>query len=480
MSESKPPLGGKYRLLRPLAKGGMGKIWVGEHVELGTEVAIKRLHVEPERDDPWARFRREAVTLAQLKSRHIVHIYDLGDDADGPYIVMELLDGEDLSTVLAREGGMSPDQALRILEQVVKALSVAHQAGIVHRDIKPSNVFLAREAGEDERVVKVLDFGIAKQIGFDADATTLTGTGHLVGSPGYMSPEQIRGRKVDTRTDVWGVSALFYELLAGRSAFLLEHVGDTLFNICQGSYTPIATLRPELGAMDALFTRGFAPAPEDRFPNVQSLLETARQLTRGALASVRGEAAAVRPSPPSTASGTGRDPELLERSPTMNAFAGETRTQGAPQVDRRLNRLPLALIPLGLGVVATWALIQLWPSRAENPPTKAPESAQKDLPKSPESVLRKASPPHAPEADGVREFGTPPAPQRDAPTATPQAAEVEAPKPRPNARKAAPQKPQKPTVEPPIAAPPEAAAKNLDPFTGLPLGTKPADPSVKP
>jgi len=354
MSDAASLVGGKYRLLRPLAQGGMGKIWVAEHAELGTEVAVKRLALEASEVDLGARFRREAMTLAQLKSRHIVHVYDLGQDDEGPYIVMELLGGEDLSQFLERSGPASEELAFSILEQVAKALVVAHSAGIIHRDIKPSNVFLTREPGEDQPVVKVLDFGIAKQIALGDGTDSLTESGHIIGSPGYMSPEQIRGKTIDERSDVWGLTALYYELLTGETAFDLEHRGDALFQICQGAFIPIDRRKPELAFMAPLFRRGFAPNLEDRFQSVQAFLTAARGLLRHepsmSRVSSAGLMASARPSRAERSSGA--------ETKTMDVFSGET---GDLELrPRKARRAWVAAILVTLGTLVGLLAIRGW------------------------------------------------------------------------------------------------------------------------
>lgn len=263
-------IAGKYRIVRPLAQGGMGAIFVGEHVELGTRVAIKRLSGDRGRSDLVARFRREAIAAATLKSQHIVHVFDFGEDEVGPYIIMELLEGEDLAGLLEREGRLSPEAALRIFEQVAAALSFAHKAGIIHRDIKPRNIFLARDPTASEPVVKVLDFGIAKQVTPLLDATSLTASHAILGSPGYMSPEQVRGQPMDQTTDVWALAVVLYELLVGRSPFLTEHVGDTLARICSGVFAPLAVSRPDLGpAWEQVFRSGLSVSVDERYQTIE-------------------------------------------------------------------------------------------------------------------------------------------------------------------------------------------------------------------
>src|SRR5262245_31536554 len=177
------------RLVRLLGKGGMGSVWVAEHLTLKTLVAVKFM-AENFAQSPGAvaRFEREAVAAAQIKSPHVVQVFDHGVDESGvPYIVMELMEGEDLAHRLAAVGHLSPMQTAQIVGQVCKALSKAHAAQIVHRDIKADNIFLVQS--DDDVFVKVLDFGIAKRHD-DAPSSHLTSTGAVVGTPHTMSPEQ--------------------------------------------------------------------------------------------------------------------------------------------------------------------------------------------------------------------------------------------------------------------------------------------------
>jgi hypothetical protein len=265
-------VGGKYRLERPLAKGGMGAVWVARHTELDSPVAVKLMAYElvgtPVAE---ARFKREAKAAAQLRSPHVVQIHDYGVQEDAPYMVMELLDGEDLSTELERKGRLSVGRVSTILSQVAKALSLAHAAGIVHRDLKPSNLFLAR-SGDDE-TVKVLDFGVAKETmpSLVVDKTT---SGTLVGSPQYMSPEQARGEPVDFASDLWSLGVVIFEALTGRPPFVSTHLGALLAKIHEAAADTPTSIAPDLPpAIDAFMKRALARNPADRFRSAKAMAE---------------------------------------------------------------------------------------------------------------------------------------------------------------------------------------------------------------
>jgi serine/threonine-protein kinase len=192
-------VGGKYRLERPLSRGGMGSVWLARHAKLGSPVAVKFMDPAYATTPAFvARFEREARIAANLRSPHVVHVQDYGIDEGVPYLVMELLQGEDLGDRLNRVGRLSLQDSARLLAQAGKALRRAHEAGLVHRDLKPGNLFLAQI--EDEEIIKILDFGIVKETGQLSGERT--GTGEVLGSPHYMSPEQVHGDKdLDHRSE---------------------------------------------------------------------------------------------------------------------------------------------------------------------------------------------------------------------------------------------------------------------------------------
>jgi serine/threonine protein kinase len=211
-------IAGKYRLVSLLGEGGMGSVWRAEHLGLNAPVAVKLLNqVVAASSDGLGRFHREAQAAAALRSPHVVQIFDHGVDpvSQQPFIVMELMEGESLASRLAREGRLPPEQTARVITHISRALARAHEAGIVHRDLKPDNVFLVQN--EDEEIAKVLDFGIAKTQANQLGPGSATRTGAVMGTPYYMSPEQISGSKsVDFRTDLWALTIIAFECLSGR------------------------------------------------------------------------------------------------------------------------------------------------------------------------------------------------------------------------------------------------------------------------
>jgi serine/threonine protein kinase len=243
---------GKYRVIRLLGQGGMGSVYEAEPIETGERVALKCIDagILVRGKSGVSRFQREARAMGAIDTDHIVRVLDTGTDPAShvPYMVMELLNGEDLQHLLDRVGKLEPDTALRITAQVCLGLMKAHEARVVHRDIKPANLFLTRR-GEGEIVVKILDFGIAKIKPDPAQGgptTGLTRTGGMLGSPLYMSPEQARGLKdIDFHTDLWSLGIVLYRALSGKLPH--EHIdafGDLIIAICSQAPRPIQDFAP--------------------------------------------------------------------------------------------------------------------------------------------------------------------------------------------------------------------------------------------
>ncbi|MBK8252715.1 MAG: serine/threonine protein kinase [Polyangiaceae bacterium] len=265
-------VGGKYRIEKALARGGMGSVWIARHVQLGSTMAIKFL-------DPSfaasaahrARFEREARSAANLKSPHVVHVQDYGFEGDAPYIVMELLEGEDLNQRLHRVRRMNLNETAKVLVQVGKALKKAHEAGIAHRDLKPANLFIARV--DDDEVVKVLDFGIAKEQ--HAAAGDATRTGEVIGSPHYMSPEQVKAEKdLDHRTDLWSLGIILFRMLVGTLPFPGDQLGPVLAKILTDPIPVPSQYVPDLPrTMDGFFMRALARDKNQRFQSIQEMVE---------------------------------------------------------------------------------------------------------------------------------------------------------------------------------------------------------------
>ncbi|HVZ30799.1 MAG TPA: serine/threonine-protein kinase, partial [Polyangiaceae bacterium] len=208
---------GKYELEELIGMGGMGTVWTARNATLGVRRAVKLIRSDAGTIESTDRLLHEAQAAARLADPATVRVFDYGKTAEGdPYIVMELLEGEDLMSIINRRERLSPIKAVRVLLPVIRALGMAHAHGIVHRDLKPENIFLARLP--DGRVQpKLLDFGIAKRK--DASDLRLTTAGSVVGSPLYMAPEQARGEDVDERADIWALAVVLYEAIAGQPPF---------------------------------------------------------------------------------------------------------------------------------------------------------------------------------------------------------------------------------------------------------------------
>ena len=259
-------IAGKYRLESLIGHGGMGSVWKARHATLDMPVAIKFMAPQALADaESRQRFDREARALAALRTPHIVQVLDHGVDGDTPYIVMELLEGEDLSSRLALRRRLPLDEVSRILSHVARALRRAHEAGITHRDLKPSNIFLARV--DDEEIAKVLDFGVAKlaQAGLLTD-DALTKAGTLLGSPGYMSPEQARGKEVDFRSDLWALAVIVFRAVTGQKPFAGDSIAELVIKLCIDPRPVPSRIAPDLPpGVDRFFEKAFAATPEERF-----------------------------------------------------------------------------------------------------------------------------------------------------------------------------------------------------------------------
>ncbi|WP_437731792.1 protein kinase domain-containing protein [Sorangium sp. So ce1335] len=273
-------VGGKYRLERPLSSGGMGSVWLARHINLGSPVAVKFMAPTYAASSTFlARFEREARIAANLQSPHVVYVQDYGIDDDTPYLVMELLQGEDLGTRLERVGRLSLADAARILVQAGKAIRRAHDAGLVHRDLKPANLFLVRAEEEQEELVKVLDFGIVKETGARL-TDEVTRTGELLGSPHYMSPEQVRGEKdVDPRSDLWSLGVILFYAVTGELPFQGDQLGAVIANILVAPLPSASRRAPDLPpTIDAFFARALARDRAQRFQSIGEMIGDLRRL----------------------------------------------------------------------------------------------------------------------------------------------------------------------------------------------------------
>jgi tRNA A-37 threonylcarbamoyl transferase component Bud32 len=261
---------GRYRLLRRLGQGGMGEVFEAEHVDLGTRVAIKLMHPDISADESAVRaLLREGRAAAAIRHPNVVQVLDVGTEQGRPYLVMELLEGEDLAKRLRREGALTAHDALDFILPILSGLAAAHQAGVIHRDLKPSNVVLAQRRGGLHPVV--VDFGISKVLDPRSDPATSSVT--MAGTPQYMAPEQLRRRsRLDGRCDQYALGVILYECLTGGSPFWAEDYYDLLHAVMTASVVPPSTLNPQIPvALDAVLLRAIARRPEDRYPDVGQL-----------------------------------------------------------------------------------------------------------------------------------------------------------------------------------------------------------------
>jgi len=237
----KPTLG-RYRVEKELGQGAMGTVYLGIDPKINRQVAIKTLAyslVDPaDLESVKERFFREAEAAGRLNHPKIVTIYDVGEENDLAYLAMELLNGKDLSHYCHPKQLLEPLRVIQILKQIAQALDYAHQQGVIHRDIKPANIIIL-----DDGQVKVADFGVARVV-----SSSQTETGLILGTPSYMSPEQVAGKKVDGRSDLFSLGVLMYELLSGEKPFQGENMAALMYNIASCNYRPLNELRPKLPA----------------------------------------------------------------------------------------------------------------------------------------------------------------------------------------------------------------------------------------
>jgi serine/threonine protein kinase len=255
-------LGGRYRIVRRIGSGGMADVFAVEHLRLASPFAAKILRHQ--HGVSVRRFLREARLLAQLKSDHIVTVFDIGDpNEESPYYVMELLNGKDLRRLLAATPELSIERAVKMVTDACAGIGVAHAAGLVHRDLKPANLFVThRDSGEE--VVKLLDFGVAK-----ANEGTSTEHGALIGTVRYMAPEQIEHAGVVTaRSDVRGLGAILYECLTGRPPHVADSVERLLFKVLNEPIEPMRASRSDIPeSLDQIVLKALERNPSDRFPS---------------------------------------------------------------------------------------------------------------------------------------------------------------------------------------------------------------------
>ena len=308
----------------------MGSVWAARNEQLGMLVALKFIELSDGADleDARTRFEREARAAARIRSPHVAQVFEHVATGDRPFIAMELLEGEDLGDRLRREKRLSVPAIAKILTQASKALRRAHESGIIHRDLKPGNIFLARF--DDDEVVKILDFGVAKmRVEGGIDGPLATQTGVVFGSPTYMSPEQARGvRSLDHRSDLWSMAVIVFRAITGVKPFQAASIGDLVVKLCIDPLPVPTAFAPDLPpGIDAFFVRAFARDPEGRFQSAVDMAAALEAVAAGSTAMgaqatpYPGAPASIRPVPP-PASAPGSGPHVAFAPGTLTPPPG--------------------------------------------------------------------------------------------------------------------------------------------------------------
>jgi eukaryotic-like serine/threonine-protein kinase len=368
-------LAGKYRVEKVLGVGGMGVVVAAEHVQLSQRVALK--FVLPgalQSEAAVERFLREARAAVRLKSEHVAKVQDVGTlESGAPYMVMEYLEGSDLSKVLQDLGQLPIQDACDYVVQACEAVAEAHSLGIIHRDLKPQNLFLTQAVG-GAPLVKVLDFGVSK-IDAGPDSKQLTQTSTVMGSPLYMAPEQMRSaRNADARSDIWALGVVLYELLSGRVPFDAESMPELCLKVVSDPMPSLREIRPEIPAeLEAIIRTCLEKSPDNRYSDPAELSaalapfapETSREtIERTRLVTSRMSTTGGSPRKNVTARATSQ-PELRQTPVPWSGTQSETKKNEKAKIPL------LAVVAVGIVAVAAVAAITLTRQPPPPPPIAA-------------------------------------------------------------------------------------------------------------
>jgi serine/threonine-protein kinase len=333
---------GKYNIIDRIGQGAMGVVYKARDPVLNRDVAIKTISSSLGADEQFRkRFQREAQSAAQLNHKNIVTIYEFGQQGDLLYMVMELLGGRDLKDIIARRALPRLDDKLAVVEQILRGLAFAHGKGVIHRDLKPANIHVLSTG-----TVKILDFGLAR-----LGVSEMTRTGTVMGTPNYMSPEQVRAEGVDARSDLFSVGAVFYELLAGRKPFDAESMHAILFEVLEHDPQPLRALVPEMPPLILpIVDRALVKDPAGRYQSAIEMLDAIRGARR-ALASAQAAAAVLTGTVDLEATLVGNEPPtvIAPASASQASFASLSRqptmVAGATALDLDVGRNDRSLPP---------------------------------------------------------------------------------------------------------------------------------------
>lgn len=383
-------LSGTYRVVRTIGRGGMGEVYEVQHIRTGAPLALKILLNEGEIPrELLQRFRREAEITSKLNHPNIVRVMDFDTTRDGrPFLVMELLQGRELTALLAARRPLPLSEVSTIVDQVSDGLSAAHERGVVHRDLKPANVFLTKIPGGDRELVKLLDFGISKV----RSADNITRTDAIIGTPHYMSPEQAMGRTatVDGRADQFALAVMAYEMLSGRMAFAGDTPVAVLYQVVHEDPPPLTRIVPGLPpAVETVLNRGMAKRPDERFVTVGAFAEAFQRAVRDGVAISEVQLPRTLQLPSSV--GPDQAPPLgfgmtaqLPHDTTLQASTGQLQGDDAALASPSQERRRLVVATVGVVATALVVIIALarWSgnespsaSRAQAAPDPSPSAA---------------------------------------------------------------------------------------------------------
>lgn len=333
-------IGGKYRLRKRVGEGAMASVWSAVHETLGRPVAVKFIHAKVMASEvSTARFMREARIAAAIQHRFVVDIFDFGKTEQGePYMVMELLNGESLADRITRGPALPVKTFVRMMEQCLTGLDAVHSAGIIHRDLKPENVFVIHDG--DGGFPKLLDFGVSRvdDSMMGEKTSRLTREGAVLGTPWYMSPEQVRGKSdIDHRADLYSIGVMLYEVLTGVLPFDAETIGDLLVMIATEEPAPLSTLRPDLPqALSDIVAQAMAKDADDRYQSAKTMRIALRSLREKLPANAFTVVMQRAPSDP---------PEALESGDLMPRMISQTSKASSPAEVARRNAATLSARP---------------------------------------------------------------------------------------------------------------------------------------
>ena len=330
----------RYHVIKKLGEGGMGQVYLAEHVKMGRRSAIKVMSPSMVHDpDAVARFNREAANASRITHPNVCAVYDFGETPDGLiYLAMEFVEGEPLTAVIEREGALPLERATAIFKQTADALQAAHDLGIVHRDLKPDNIMVAK-ARDGGDLVKVVDFGIAKAVGGDDAGQKVTKTGLVVGTPEFMSPEQLSGDKVDGRSDLYSLALVYFRMLTGQLPFQADSVQETMIKRLTDEPTKLADARPDLAFPDGLqqvIDAALARTPAERYQTVAKFADD--------VMAVAGMSRGTRGMAPATRADIEAKTQMMDSHQTKALAAKRTQQVAAKQ--------QRSLVPIIAGAVA--------------------------------------------------------------------------------------------------------------------------------